>query len=67
MASVQLLPEAMALATVSREGRPSIRTVLLKDLDQEGFVFYTNYESQKAKELDPQSQRSIGFPLERVT
>lgn len=52
VASVPLLPEAMALATVSREGRPSIRTVLLKYLDQEGFVFYTNYESQKAKELD---------------
>lgn len=52
VASVQLLPEAMALATVSRDGRPSIRTVLLKDLDQEGFVFYTNYESSKAKELD---------------
>jgi pyridoxamine 5'-phosphate oxidase len=45
------LPEAMTLATSTRDGRPSARTVLLKGLDQRGFVFFTNYESDKAREL----------------
>jgi pyridoxamine 5'-phosphate oxidase len=44
-------PTAMTLATASREGRPSARTVLLKGFDQRGFVFYTNYGSRKAREL----------------
>jgi pyridoxamine 5'-phosphate oxidase len=43
--------EAMALATATKEGAPSARIVLLKSFDQDGFVFYTNYESRKAKEL----------------
>ena len=43
---------AMSLATVNEEGQPSIRTVLLKDYNSEGFVFYTNYESRKASEID---------------
>jgi pyridoxamine 5'-phosphate oxidase len=42
---------AMSLATISAEGRPSARMVLLKGLDERGFVFYTNLESRKAKEL----------------
>ncbi len=44
-------PEAMALATVDEEGLPDVRMVLLKDADERGFVFYTNYESQKGQEI----------------
>ena len=47
-----LLPEAMTLATATSEGIPSARMVLLKQFDQSGFVFFTNYSSQKAQELD---------------
>ena len=46
-----LLPETMTLATATLDGRPSARMILLKDFDHHGFVFYTNYESRKAKEL----------------
>jgi pyridoxamine 5'-phosphate oxidase len=45
-------PTAMALATADVEGRPSVRMVLLKDFDEQGFVFYTNLESRKARELE---------------
>ena len=45
-------PNAMILATASREGNPSARVVLLKGYDERGFVFYTNYEGRKARELD---------------
>ena len=45
------LPEAMNLATSTAEGKPSARMVLLKHADQDGFVFYTNYESRKSGEL----------------
>jgi pyridoxamine 5'-phosphate oxidase len=45
-------PTAMALATADGEGRPSVRMVLLKGFDEQGFVFYTNLESRKARELD---------------
>ena len=44
-------PTAMALATVSSEGKPSARIVLLRGLDERGLVFYTNYESRKGREL----------------
>ncbi len=44
-------PNAMTLATVSGDGRPSARMVLLKGFDERGFVFYTNYESRKGREL----------------
>lgn len=44
-------PTAMALATVDSDGQPSVRMVLLKHADEEGFVFYTNFESQKGTEL----------------
>jgi pyridoxamine 5'-phosphate oxidase len=47
-----LLPEAMMLATATASGKPSSRMVLLKSVDDSGFVFYTNYKSQKAEELD---------------
>ncbi|HEX6909730.1 MAG TPA: pyridoxamine 5'-phosphate oxidase [Longimicrobium sp.] len=45
-------PTAMALATADAEGRPSVRMVLLKGFDEQGFVFYTNLESRKARELE---------------
>jgi pyridoxamine 5'-phosphate oxidase len=44
-------PNAMALATVGADGQPSLRMVLLKDADPRGFVFYTNYESRKGRQL----------------
>src|SRR5690606_10199113 len=48
----QPLPEAMTLATVSAEGRPSARVVLYKGLSKGGLTFFTNYESRKAQELE---------------
>ena len=47
-----LEPTAMSLATVDAEGRPSVRTVLLKRADSRGFAFFTNYESRKGRNLD---------------
>lgn len=44
-------PNAVAVATVDETGMPNVRMVLLKDFDERGFVFYTNYESQKGREL----------------
>lgn len=44
-------PNAMTLATVTSEGKPSARIVLLKDFDPQGFVFYTNFQSRKGQEL----------------
>jgi len=55
------LAEAMTLATATREGRPSARLVLLKQADERGFVFYTNYNSRKAAELDANPQASLVF------
>ncbi len=46
------LPDAMTLATATPDGKPSARMVLLKGFDEHGFVFFTNYESRKARELD---------------
>lgn len=46
-----LEPTAMALATATKEGKPSARMVLLKQVDDRGFVFFTNYESRKGEEL----------------
>jgi pyridoxamine 5'-phosphate oxidase len=51
----------MALATATREGRPSVRNVLLKGVDDRGFVFYTNYESRKARELEATGRASLLF------
>jgi pyridoxamine 5'-phosphate oxidase len=45
------LPEAMSLATVNRDGRPSLRMVLLKDVSPAGFVFYTNTRSRKGRDI----------------
>src|SRR6266576_1962709 len=52
---------AMTLATTSPEGRPSARMVLLKGLDQRGFVFYTNLESRKSKELFANPHAALCF------
>jgi pyridoxamine 5'-phosphate oxidase len=54
-------PTAMALATTTRDGHPSVRTVLLKGVDDRGFVFYTNYDSQKAREIDETGRASLLF------
>ncbi len=54
-----LEPNAMQVATVSATGKPSLRTVLLKSYDDHGFVFYTNYQSQKARELNENPQVSL--------
>jgi pyridoxamine 5'-phosphate oxidase len=45
------MPEAAAVATATNDGTPSVRMVLVKQADENGFVFYTNYESRKAREL----------------
>jgi pyridoxamine 5'-phosphate oxidase len=59
----ELEPDAteMALATATREGRPSVRTVLLKGLDDRGFVFYTNYNSRKGRDLAANPRASLLF------
>jgi len=55
-------PNAMILATADREGRPSARTVLLKGIDGRGFVFYTNYEGRKGRELAVNPRATLLFP-----
>ena len=55
------LPEAMTVATATPDGKPSARMVLLKTADTEGFVFYTNYGSRKAAELDANPNVSLLF------
>jgi pyridoxamine 5'-phosphate oxidase len=54
-------PTAMALATASSDGRPSVRTVLLKGVDDRGYIFYTNYESRKAREMEATGRASLLF------
>jgi pyridoxamine 5'-phosphate oxidase len=55
-------PNAMVVSTVSEAGRPSSRMVLLKGLDEQGFVFYTNYDSRKGRELGANPVASLLFP-----
>lgn len=55
------LPNAMTLATVSPSGAPDARIVLLKGIERGGFVFYTNYESRKAKELAARPEACLVF------
>jgi pyridoxamine 5'-phosphate oxidase len=54
-------PNAMTLATSTMEGKPSARVVLLKDFSDRGFVFYTNYHSQKGQELATNPQAALVF------
>ncbi|MGB1261413.1 MAG: pyridoxamine 5'-phosphate oxidase [Cognaticolwellia sp.] len=56
-----LLPEAMSVSSVSQSGQPSSRMVLLKEFDQHGFVFYTNYASRKSDELNNNDKTSLLF------
>jgi pyridoxamine 5'-phosphate oxidase len=55
------MPEAMTLATVTRDGKPSARMVLLKQVDDAGFVFFTNYGSAKAAQLDANPYAALVF------
>ena len=55
-------PNAMVLATVDGAGRPSARTVLLKGVDERGFVFYTNQQSRKADDLAANPRCALVFP-----
>lgn len=55
-------PNAMSLATVAADGQPSLRTVLLKLFDQNGFVFFTNYSSRKAQQIAANQQVALLFP-----
>lgn len=62
------MAEAMTLCTASKDGKPSARMVLLKGVDESGLVFYTNYQSRKALELDANPFAALVFywePLER--
>jgi pyridoxamine 5'-phosphate oxidase len=78
--STEVDPTAMALATTSADGRPNVRTVLLKGIERGGFVFYTNYNSRKARDLAATGHGALLFywasltrqvrvsgPVEKVT
>ena len=60
------MPHAMSLATASAEGLPTVRTVLLKGYDSNGFVFFTNYGSRKAKQISNNPQAALLFPWVRL-
>jgi pyridoxamine 5'-phosphate oxidase len=55
-------PNAAVLATAAKDGRPSARMVLLKGIDGRGFVFFTNYDSRKGRELEANPRASYVFP-----
>ncbi len=61
LAAQLLEPNAMTVATATADGKPKARMVLLKDFDERGFVFYTNYNSQKGQELAENPQASLVF------
>lgn len=66
--AIDQLPEAMTLATADANGRPSARVVLLKEVDGNGFTFFTNYDSRKSAELSTNPHAALVFwwpPLER--
>ena len=60
------LPEAMTLATATPDGKPSARMVLLKQVDDDGFVFFTNYNSAKAEQLDANPHAALVFYWSRL-
>jgi len=60
------LAETMTLATSTLDGRPSARQVLLKQVDDDGFVFYTNYHSRKARELDVNPFAALVFYWQKL-
>jgi len=59
--AIKFDPNAMILSTVDPNGQPSSRTVLLKGFDKEGFIFYTNYRSRKAKHIEQNPNVSLTF------
>ena len=59
-------PNAMSLATVGSDGKPSLRTVLLKAVNEEGFSFFTNYESRKGRELDGNPHAALCFYWDKL-
>lgn len=59
-------PTAMVLSTSTRDGYPSSRVVLLKDITNEGFVFFTNYHSRKARELTDNPRASLCFYWQEI-
>ena len=61
LSAQSLEANAMTLATVSPDGTPSARTVLLKNFTDQGFVFYTNYESAKARDLEANPRACLLF------
>src|SRR5687768_4436735 len=60
------LPEAMTLATATPNGTPSARMVLLKGVDERGFLFFTNYESRKGRELAENPRAALVFHWPQV-
>ena len=54
-------PNAMMLATVDQAGQPHCRVLLLKGLDEQGFVFYSNYESAKGQQISSQPRAAMTF------
>ena len=58
-------PNAMVVSTVSAQGHPSSRMVLLKGVDERGFVFYTNYDSRKGRELSANPHGRAALPVAR--
>ena len=61
------LPEAMSVATATKDGLPSMRLVLLKDFDRRGFVFYTNFDSRKGAELAQNPRAALCFYWKSVS
>lgn len=61
-----LEPNAMTLATVDPDGRPDARMVLLKDADERGFTFYTNYSSAKANQIDIKNEAALVFYWDKL-
>ncbi len=61
VAAQPINPDAMTLATSTPDGRPSARMVLLKGVDERGFVFFTNYESRKGIELEANPRAALVF------
>ncbi len=59
-------PNAMSLATVGAAGQPTLRTVLLKLFDHNGFIFFTNYSSRKAQQITENQRVSLLFPWIRM-
>src|SRR6266496_500746 len=61
--AVEVVPEAnaMVLATADREGKPSVRVILLKGIDERGFSFFTNYQSRKSRELAENPHAAMAF------